>query len=391
MPISVERAHRPFAVSKATVDHTGDLLLRDNRLPSKVTAIEAGEKKSVNNDRFHEIKTDLEAIGITFKSTVGGNSVNAAHRIKEFRKEKDGVEPIIVQTWSGEDYKELMEKDLTHQGMAPLLIDIQGETPQGLVVPRINKRGRKDRTIFSNQPEGLQNAFEENIPEHAEYAIINSLGGENWEESLTKGVQKLKKNNIRYAYTPGSAQLDVIEAGKDEKKIDAIYAAIDGAKTLNVDINELKKLIKGKTHKDGAKQLPAAEITTLLQQGLDLGAEAIFVTDGAEGAYAATRDQMLKTPALDANVVSTTGAGDAFMAGAVHKYFETEDLPESLLWGSSSGSYAVETLGAHEDPPSASDIEHRLTVQEARVIELYANGNEKILPRGEKLIYSAGN
>lgn len=390
MPISLERAHRPFAVSKATVDHTGDRVIADDFLPKNVTSVEAGAKKSVDNEKFHEIKSDLEAIGITFKSTVGGNSVNAAHRIKEFRKGKEGAATIIVQTWVGSDgFRPLMKEDLTHPGMEPLLVEYAGETPQGLVVPRINAKGRKDRTIFSNNPEGLLNAFEENIPEHAEYAIINSLGGDRWEDSLNKGVQKLKKNNIRYAYTPGSAQLNVVEAGKDEKKINAIYAAIDGAKTLNVDINELKTLIKGKTHADGAKHLPATDITMLLQQGLELGAEAIFVTDGAEGAYAATRDKMLKTRALHADVVSTTGAGDAFMAGAVHKYFETEDLAESLLWGSSSGSYAVETLGAHENPPSASDIEYRLTDQEARVIELYANGSEKVLPRGEKLIFSA--
>ncbi len=358
-----EKRRNVFAVSKSVVDSTIPVL-PEERLPKDIRTAVIGDKVPISNADFEKIKDELRDRGVTFESTVGGNSVNAAHRIKEFRRGNEAAGPVVVRTWVGSDgFRKLMDLDLTHPGMQPDIISYEGATPQGLVIPRRTEHGI-DRTIFSNKPEGLPSEFVGGIPKNTEYAIINSLSGDQWDMNLAEGVRVLKAQGVEYAYTPGSSQLKAIKEN-DIAKMNAVYEAIGGAKTLNVDMSELQTLLKGKDI------LPSEDITELLDQGLSLGAEAIFVTNGAEGSFGATAERKLWVGSVKVDQVkSTVGAGDAYMAAAVHKYFETGDLHESMRWGSASGSFAVETIGAHENPPTQDQLEDRLQERAPQAFEL---------------------
>jgi sugar/nucleoside kinase (ribokinase family) len=370
MPIETFRQKDVVTASRAVVDRTASFV-PEKDLPQRIQQLPFDKFQTETPEEFREIEEELLDRGITFVSTVGGNSVNAAHRINALHRHQPDRGLVVVRTWVGSDgFRSLMEKDLKQPGMQPDIVEYQGNTPQGLIIPRETKKGRRDRTIISNQPEGLQSEFASIITENTGYAIVNSLGGKDWDKSLREGIKILQENNIPYAYTPGSPQFEAIETRADENKVDAVYEAIAGAKTLNVDISELKRLILGQD-KD-KKILPSTEITELLDQGLALGAENIFVTDGADGAYAASRDgKKIWVSAMPvAEEVSTVGAGDAHMAAAVDHFMRTGDLVESARRGSASGAFAVEHLGAHENPPSNEQIERRLEKDPPQVIPL---------------------
>jgi 6-phosphofructokinase 2 len=78
----------------------------------------------------------------------------------------------------------------------------------------------------------------------------------------------------------------------------------------------------------------------LVAQG---AAELVIVARGAEGSVLASRDGRWMAPAAPVPVVSRTGAGDSFVAGAVLALSRGLALPDVLSHGCAAASAAVTT------------------------------------------------
>lgn len=75
--------------------------------------------------------------------------------------------------------------------------------------------------------------------------------------------------------------------------------------------------------------------------------EAVVVTRGADGALAVDRDGgLVRTPAVPATVLDTTGAGDAFTAGLLDARWRGSDLVGMLAAGAATAARAVARTGA---------------------------------------------
>jgi fructoselysine 6-kinase len=73
----------------------------------------------------------------------------------------------------------------------------------------------------------------------------------------------------------------------------------------------------------------------------------LVVTLGADGILALVGDERIACPAVRvANVVDTTGAGDAFAAGFLREYTESRRVGESLDRGARNAALSVQRLGA---------------------------------------------
>ena len=75
----------------------------------------------------------------------------------------------------------------------------------------------------------------------------------------------------------------------------------------------------------------------------------VIVTVGAKGAKFFDSGEISEIPARAADVVDTTGAGDAFAAGFMAKWFENEDLDEAIKYGAESARICIQKVGAR--PP----------------------------------------
>lgn len=69
------------------------------------------------------------------------------------------------------------------------------------------------------------------------------------------------------------------------------------------------------------------------QKLLQLNIENVYITLGNGGVYCRNREQETTFPALPAEVVNTTGAGDAFLAGVVHAFTQKIDFPQTAQYG----------------------------------------------------------
>ena len=76
---------------------------------------------------------------------------------------------------------------------------------------------------------------------------------------------------------------------------------------------------------------------------LDQGVGRVFISMGADGVFAADRQQALWLQNLPGNMVNTTGCGDAYMAALVWGFMQGFDLKQSALAGLAAGSVAMES------------------------------------------------
>lgn len=106
---------------------------------------------------------------------------------------------------------------------------------------------------------------------------------------------------------------------------------------------------------------PAAAAAVLLARGV----KCAVVTLGAEGALAATAEGMRHVPGFFVDAVDTTGAGDAFWGGFLHRMLALGKAPDGLTpddaadcarWGNATAALCVTKRGAIPAMPAAAAV-----------------------------------
>ncbi|MFQ6075729.1 MAG: carbohydrate kinase family protein, partial [Candidatus Bathyarchaeia archaeon] len=105
------------------------------------------------------------------------------------------------------------------------------------------------------------------------------------------------------------------------------------------------KLLTGKGYKRGSECLLNEGVRIV---GVKLGSRGCYVTDGEEAHL---------VEAYDAEVVDTTGAGDAFCAGFLYGLVRDMGLYECGRLGNLIASHCIRRMGAREGLPRASCLQ----------------------------------
>ncbi|HFC12674.1 MAG TPA: hypothetical protein ENJ56_07505, partial [Anaerolineae bacterium] len=73
----------------------------------------------------------------------------------------------------------------------------------------------------------------------------------------------------------------------------------------------------------------------------------LIITLGAQGSVALSNGQLIHQPALPvAQIIDTTGCGDAFQAAFTVNYFQSSNLRTALLAGATQAAQTLQHLGA---------------------------------------------
>lgn len=145
---------------------------------------------------------------------------------------------------------------------------------------------------------------------------------------------------------------------------DSKESAIEGMRSV-LSYVDVMKLSDEETELLTGKPEPkeAAEVL------LDKGVSVVAVTLGAEGALVCTKEGGVTVPGYKANMVDTTGAGDSFWGGFLHKLLESGKRPEEVTleeaaafakYGNAVASLCVEKRGAIPAMPTLDEIAARL-------------------------------
>jgi ribokinase len=94
---------------------------------------------------------------------------------------------------------------------------------------------------------------------------------------------------------------------------------------------------------------------------LAAGAQTVVVTLGPAGAEAYERSGLVdRAPALDVEVIDTTGAGDAFVGAYVVALGEGMLPSAALRWGTAAGSLACRAMGPRASLPDRKELAARV-------------------------------
>lgn len=89
---------------------------------------------------------------------------------------------------------------------------------------------------------------------------------------------------------------------------------------------------------------------------LAAGAGTVVIKRGGSGAIAGRGAERLQVAAYPMELIDTTGAGDSFDAGFIHRLLHGDDLAPCLAFANACGAMATRRIGGAEGAPSATEV-----------------------------------
>ena len=134
----------------------------------------------------------------------------------------------------------------------------------------------------------------------------------------------ISEDSIRWLMENVTAPLFI--DGVSTTKAHRVANALSKAKlpylhTLKLNLKEALAVTQTASYAEAAQKL------------IDLGVAHVYITLSAEGVYCRNAAEERLFPALPGEIVNTTGAGDAFLAGVVYAHAKGIDFPQTAQYG----------------------------------------------------------
>ena len=219
-------------------------------------------------------------------------------------------------------------------GMAQEGVDVSGiETADcagrtGMVLVIVDGRGERSMYVYSGANNAL-NITSKNLL-YANSAKFLHLSSFACEDQFEMQMEFIDRSEARISFAPGMLYA--------RRGIDALHGTISQTEIVFLNRDEIG-ILTGLDYRDGAKELN------------DIGAEIVAVTLGGDGCYIRTKGGEISVPASSAEVVDTTGAGDAFCAGFLCGLLGGRSLDYCGRMGNRVAAKCVEAVGARTGLP----------------------------------------
>lgn len=181
-----------------------------------------------------------------------------------------------------------------------------------------------ERTILTYHQD-----FKYKLPdlEKARWIYLSSMGKSASEDNFFGQVENyVERTGASLAFNPGTFEFEY------------------GVKKFSKLLSLTKLLILNKEEAElvlGRRQ----EIKKMLKQLAELGPRMVIITDGKNGSYGFDGNSFYGLGIIPANVVDTTGAGDAYATGVVAGLFYGKNLAEAMMFGAANGASVTEYIG----------------------------------------------
>jgi sugar/nucleoside kinase (ribokinase family) len=104
---------------------------------------------------------------------------------------------------------------------------------------------------------------------------------------------------------------------------------------------------------------PGASAEEIAGRLLTLGARNAVLKMGRDGCLVARGSDRIRVPALPANVVDTTGAGDCWDAGFIAGLASGEDILTAARIGNACSAFCIEAVGGSTGVPRYEAVQQR--------------------------------
>jgi pseudouridine kinase len=134
----------------------------------------------------------------------------------------------------------------------------------------------------------------------------------------------ISEEAIRYLMENSTVPLfiDGVSTTKAHRVVNALQKCkLPYLHTLKLNLKEALAVTQTATYAEAAQRL------------LDMGVAHVYITLGSEGVYCRNAAEEWLFPALPGEVVNTTGAGDAFLAGVIYALAKEIPFPQTAQYG----------------------------------------------------------
>ncbi len=238
----------------------------------------------------------------------GGVARNIAHNLSLL-----GARTQLLTVFGGDLFGGLIHDYCKQQGIDVHLSDRESSLRSGIYLCLNNRSGEMIAAVADTE------AIRMITPEW----LAKRSGEINMSDYIVTDTN-ISEDAIRWLMENVTAPLfiDGVSTTKAHRVVNALRKAkLPYLHTLKLNLKEALAVTETATYAEAAQEL------------LDLGAAHVYITLGSEGVYCRTAAEEWSFPALPGEVVNTTGAGDAFLAGVVYAHAKQIDFPQTAQYG----------------------------------------------------------
>lgn len=251
---------------------------------------------------------------------VGGGGTNVAvglHRLGEAVK--------LISRIGDDNLSEVVVKGMEEEGIdLSLLQRTSGKTGLSAVLVA-SGGGRSIVTYRGESGEIERGEIDWDEVKKADWIQISSLGGEI--DLLEDFVSFALEHGIKIGINPGKNEL------KNKERLVKLLPKFD---LFNVNRMEAAEFW-GESYENEEQ---------LIGNFIKAGSRFVMITDGKNGASVCEKGRWLKMNSFPNKSSDDTGAGDAFVVGAVHGILQGKKMEDILKMGMANGGSVVTSLGA---------------------------------------------
>lgn len=298
----------------------------------------------IDRDDLSEVNWNGQSIfsGLSFGATVdidkaeyhvGGSGVNAAVTFARF-----GHETIFMGNIARDAGGEAISRCLDEENIDSSYAESMIGTTATRVLLVDAKTSERTELNFQGVAKIAKNLNPNDLDDiEPDWIYLGGLGGDM--HKILEIVEKAAKTGIRVMWNPSTAEL------KHMKKVLGLLSDVD---VLLVNKAEAAQLV------------PGVILTELLAR-LSNYCKTVLITDGIMGAIATNHQETYRLGVYEQNKTKDiNGIGDAFGAGFLAKFADTEDFAESLKYASANASRVAQKFGAQAGIMNGSEKLHQL-------------------------------
>lgn len=238
----------------------------------------------------------------------GGVARNIAHNLSLL-----GTRTQLLTVFGGDLFGGLLHDYCKQQGIDVHLSERASSLRSGIYLCLNNHAGEMIAAVADTE------AISAITPEW----LAKCIGEINLSEYIVADTN-ISEDAIRWLMENVTAPLfiDGVSSTKAHRVINALRKCkLPYLHSLKLNLKEALTVTKTATYAQAAQQL------------LNLGVAHVYITLGGEGVYCRNAAEEWLYPALPGDIVNTTGAGDAFLAGVIYAHAKGINFPQTAQYG----------------------------------------------------------
>jgi pseudouridine kinase len=257
------------------------------------------------NDAFIASDSNPGHIEVSY----GGVARNIAHNLSLL-----GARTQLLTVFGGDLFGGLLHDYCKHQGIDVHLSERDSDYRSGIYLCINNHGGEMIAAVADT--EAVRTAI---TPEW----LTKRSGDINVSDYIVADTN-ISEDAIRWLMENVTAPLfiDGVSSTKAHRVINALRKCkLPYLHTLKLNLKEALTVTQTTTYAEAAQKL------------LNLGVAHVYITLSSEGVYCRNAAEEWLFPALPGEIINTTGAGDAFLAGVVFAHAKGIDFPQTAQYG----------------------------------------------------------